>query len=89
LTPLALGVARSPGGGTIASRSGAWPPRAPPRRHEHLAGMLYVLGIILLAAWIIGLAFKVTFAAFHLLLVLAIIAIIWAYMRGRGQRVAQ
>ncbi len=46
--------------------------------------MLYLIGIVLLAAWIIGLAFKVTFAAFHLLLVLAIAAIIWAYVRGRS-----
>ncbi len=48
--------------------------------------MLYLIGIVLLAAWIIGLAFKVTFAAFHLLLVLAIIAIVWAFMRGRSSR---
>jgi hypothetical protein len=45
--------------------------------------MLYLIGIVLLAAWIIGLAFKVTFAAFHLLLVLAIAAMVWAYLRGR------
>ncbi len=50
--------------------------------------MLYVIGIVLLVAWIIGLAFKVTFAAFHLLLVLAIAAVVWAYVRGRMQRTA-
>ncbi len=45
--------------------------------------MLYAIGIVLLVLWIIGLAFKVTFAAFHLLLVLAVIAIVWAFLRGR------
>ncbi|HET6440636.1 MAG TPA: hypothetical protein VFG59_21425 [Anaeromyxobacter sp.] len=50
--------------------------------------MLYLIGILLLAAWVVGLALKVTVAAFHLLLLLGLAAIVWAYVRGRTRRTA-
>ncbi len=45
--------------------------------------MLYVIGVALLAIWLIGLAMKVTFAAFHLLVLLAVIALVWGFLRSR------
>lgn len=46
--------------------------------------MLLILGIILLIAWLLGLfAFKVTAGFIHLLIVVAVIAFILHFMRGR------
>ncbi len=45
--------------------------------------VLYVIGAILLAVWIIGLALKATFAAIHLALVLGVLLIIWGFLRTR------
>ena len=48
-----------------------------------MIGILYTIAVILLIAWIIGLVVHVTFAAFHLLLVLAVILILWNLIAGR------
>jgi hypothetical protein len=46
--------------------------------------MLLVIGIILLILWLAGvIAFKVTAWFIHLLIVLAVIAIIMHFLRGR------
>lgn len=50
--------------------------------------MLLVIGIILLILWLAGfLAFKVTAAFIHILIILAVIAIVMHFVRGRGTRV--
>ena len=47
--------------------------------------MLATIGVILLIAWLLGfVAFHVTSGLIHLLLVIAIIAIILHFVRGRG-----
>lgn len=45
--------------------------------------MLWIIAIILLALWAIGLAFKVAGALIHLLLVLALIVILFKFFTGR------
>jgi len=46
--------------------------------------MLLMLAIILFVAWILGfVAFHVTVGFIHLLLVLAVIALIWHFVAGR------
>ncbi len=46
--------------------------------------MFATLGVILLIAWLLGLfAFHVTGGLIHLLLVIAVIAIIWHFVSGR------
>ncbi|HET6933743.1 MAG TPA: lmo0937 family membrane protein [Candidatus Angelobacter sp.] len=46
--------------------------------------MLLLLAIILFVAWILGfVAFHVTVGFIHLLLVLAVIALIWHFVAGR------
>lgn len=45
--------------------------------------MLWILAIILLILWGVGLAFKVAGALIHLLLVLAVIVIIFKFVTGR------
>lgn len=46
--------------------------------------MLLILGIILFVAWLLGLfVFKVTAAFIHLLVLVAIIAVIMHFVRGR------
>lgn len=45
--------------------------------------MLWIIAIILLALWAIGLAFKVAGALVHLLLVLALIVILFKFFTGR------
>jgi hypothetical protein len=47
--------------------------------------MLATIGVILLIAWLLGFAaFHVTSGLIHLLLVIAVIAIIMHFVRGRG-----
>lgn len=48
--------------------------------------MLFILALVLLAAWFIALAFKVTFGLIHLLLVAAVILFIAGFFRGAGVR---
>lgn len=48
--------------------------------------ILYVIGAILLAVWIAGLALKVTFGAIHLALVLGLLLVVWGFVRARMQR---
>jgi len=45
--------------------------------------MLYFLALVLLAIWVIALAFKVTVWAIHIALVAAIVLLILALVRGR------
>ncbi len=45
--------------------------------------MLWILASILLLAWIVALAFKVTVGAIHLLVVAAIVLYIVGFLRGR------
>ncbi len=45
--------------------------------------MLWIIASILLVAWIISLALKVTTGIIHLLVVAAVILYIWGFVRGR------
>ena len=45
--------------------------------------MLWILASILLVAWIVSLALKVTTGIIHLLLVAAVILYIFGFVRGR------
>lgn len=45
--------------------------------------MLYLVGAVLLALWIAGLAFKVTAGVIHLALIAALIFFVCGYFRGR------
>jgi hypothetical protein len=46
--------------------------------------MLLILGIVLAVAWLVGLTvFKVTGAAIHLLIVLALVGIVAHFVRSR------
>ncbi|HEX9052263.1 MAG TPA: DUF5670 family protein [Anaeromyxobacter sp.] len=45
--------------------------------------MLWILASVLLLAWIVALAFKVTVGAIHLLVIAAIILYIVGFLRGR------
>ena len=45
--------------------------------------MLWVLAAVLLAFWILGLAFKVTTGLIHIALVAAVILFILGFFRGR------
>jgi hypothetical protein len=49
-----------------------------------LRGVLWTIAAILVIAWVIALAVKVTFAAIHLLLVAAVILVIGSFVLGRG-----
>ncbi len=45
--------------------------------------MLWILASILLLAWIIALAFKVTVGAIHLLVIAALVLYVIGFLRGR------
>jgi Family of unknown function (DUF5670) len=45
--------------------------------------MLWLLASILLVAWIVALAFKVTVGAIHLLVIAALALYVWGFVRGR------
>lgn len=45
--------------------------------------MLWLLASILLLAWFVSLAFKVTVGAIHLLLVAALVLYVFGFFRGR------
>ena len=50
--------------------------------------MLATIGVILLIAWLLGfVAFNVDSGLIHLLLVIAVVAIIFHFIRGRGTTV--
>ena len=50
--------------------------------------MLLTVAIVLFVLWALGfLAFHVTVAAIHLVLLLAVIALVMHFVRGRGARV--
>jgi hypothetical protein len=46
--------------------------------------MLFILAAVLLAFWILGLAFKITTGVIHIALVAAVILFILGFFRGRG-----
>jgi hypothetical protein len=45
--------------------------------------MLWILASILLLAWIVALAFKVTVGAIHILVVAALVLYVVGFLRGR------
>lgn len=45
--------------------------------------MLWILASVLLLAWIVALALKVTVGAIHLLVVVALALYLWSFLRGR------
>ena len=45
--------------------------------------MLYLIGAVLLALWLAGLAFKITAGVIHLALVAAAILFVFGFFRGR------
>lgn len=45
--------------------------------------MLWLLASLLLLAWIVALAFKVTVGAIHVLVIAAIALYVWGFVRGR------
>ncbi len=47
--------------------------------------MLWLLASILLLAWIVALAFKVTVGAIHLLVVATIVLYVVGFIRGRSR----
>jgi uncharacterized protein DUF5670 len=47
--------------------------------------MLWLLASILLVAWILALAFKVTVGAIHLLVIAALALYVWGFLRGRSR----
>lgn len=50
--------------------------------------MLLTIAIVLIVLWLLGVvAFKVTAAFIHLVLVIAVIALVVHFMRGRAPRV--
>ena len=52
------------------------------------ADMLATIGVILLIAWLLGfLAFNVASGLIHILLVVAVVAIVMHFVRGRGTTV--
>lgn len=48
--------------------------------------MLWIIALVLLALWAVGLAFKVAGALIHLLLVIALIVVIYKVVTGRRAR---
>jgi Family of unknown function (DUF5670) len=46
--------------------------------------LLWVLAAVLLAFWILGLAFKVTTGLIHIALVVAVILFVFGFFRGHG-----
>lgn len=49
--------------------------------------ILYVVALIILAIWAIGLVFRVAAGAIHLLLLIAVILIVWRLLTSRRTRV--
>src|SRR3954462_5039762 len=47
------------------------------------AGMLAIIGLVLIALWIIGLAFKVTTGLIHIALVVGLLLVIFNFITGR------
>jgi len=45
--------------------------------------MLAIVGVILIVLWLIGLAFKVTFWAIHLALIVGLVMIVLNFLTGR------
>ena len=45
--------------------------------------MLAIIGVILIVLWLIGLAFKVTFWAIHLGLIVGLVVIVLNFLVGR------
>jgi hypothetical protein len=49
--------------------------------------MLYAIAIILLAVWLVGLLMlKTVSGIFHILLGLAVVTTVWAFLRGRRSK---
>ncbi len=50
--------------------------------------MLWILAAVLLAFWVLGLAFKVTTGLIHIALVVALILFVLGFFRGRRSTTA-
>jgi hypothetical protein len=50
--------------------------------------MLWLLGAVLLAFWLLGLAFKITTALIHVALVAALIVFAFSFLTGRRRGTA-
>lgn len=50
--------------------------------------VLWILAAILLAFWVLGLAFKITTGVIHVALVAALILFVIGFFRGRSSRAA-
>jgi len=46
--------------------------------------ILYGIAVVLVVLWVIGLLVHITFAAIHLLLVVAVVLVVWNLVMGRG-----
>jgi len=73
-----------------AASGGGWQPGKQAQRQSatHLerrggARMLAIIGVILIVLWLIGLAFKVTFWAIHLALIVGLVMIVLNFLTGR------
>jgi hypothetical protein len=56
--------------------------------HQQDAIMLATIAIVLLVLWVLGfVVFKVTATVIHLLIILAVVALVMHFMRGRAPRV--
>ncbi len=52
-----------------------------------MGSILYAIAVILFAIWLIGLVAHVSFAAIHLLIVIAVVLVVWNLVTGnRGRR---
>jgi hypothetical protein len=52
-----------------------------------MGSILYGIAVVLVVLWLIGLVVHITFAAIHLLLVVAVILIIYNFVMGRRNAV--
>ena len=55
----------------------------PPLNHNHMGNLLYVIAVILLVSWAIGFFAFSAGSVIHVLLVIAIIAILFKVIQGR------
>jgi len=51
-----------------------------------MGSILYAVAVILFAIWLIGLLAHVTFAAIHLLIVVAVVLVVWNLVAGNRRR---
>lgn len=52
-------------------------------RWPRMAGILYTIAVMCLAAWLIAFVLHVTIQVVNLLLIIAVILVLWNLLRGR------